>query len=277
MKANSYRLPSLPCHLASTATVLLALTAGVALNAQVVPARVPSESAVQRARVSGDSVELSPFTVNAERDDGFSATNAGTATKLGLDMRDMAAPYSVMTGEFIAALGITDLQEATLWSTNGSPVVDAQGADQFAAPSMYNIRGQVINAGQQRNFFTTAATADTYNTERIDFGRGPNAVLFNTGANSVLGGGISSQTKRARVDRDLTTLAVTVGSWDNYRATIDWNKRLTDKFALRLNTMWQDRQGYMDHEFEKRKGITFAGTYRFTQKTEVRFEVLHDK
>lgn len=223
------------------------------------------------------TVELSPFVVNTDKDNGFSATNAGTATKLGLDMKDLAAPYSVMTGEFIAALGLNDVQEAALWSTNGAPVIDAQGADQFAVPAMYNIRGQVINAGQQRNFFTTASPGDTYNTERIDFGRGPNAVLFNTGANSVLGGGISLQTKRARLDRDLTTLATTVGSWDYYRATLDVNKRLTDKLAFRANTVWQDRQGYMDHEFEKKKGITLAGTYRLTRRTELRVEVLQEK
>jgi hypothetical protein len=244
-----------------------------ALDADLAAAVAPGP----RTDARKDVLELSPFTVNAEKDNGFSATNAGTATKLGLDMKDMAAPYSVMTGEFLAALNITDIQEAALWSTNGAPVIDGQGADQFAVPAMYNIRGQVINAGQQRNFFTTAATGDTYNTERIDFGRGPNAVLFNTGANSVLGGGISSQTKRARLDRDFDNIGMTAGSWDYYRATLDVNRRLTDKLAVRGNLVWQDRDGYMDHEFEKRQGVTLAGTYRLNNKTELRFEALHDK
>jgi hypothetical protein len=249
-----------------------------ALQADEPSPRSGAESRLTAGRAApGDAIVLTPFEVNTAKDDGFSATNAGTATKLGLDLKDMAAPYTVMTGEFIAALGITDLQEATLWSTNGSPVVDAQGADQFAAPSMYNIRGAVINAGQQRNFFTTAAIGDTYNTERIDFGRGPNAVLFNTGANDVLGGGISMSTKRARVDRDFETIAFTVGSWENYRSTLDVNRRLTDKLAVRANAVWQDKAGYMDHEFEKRHGLTVAGTYRFNQKTELRVEAIYDK
>ncbi len=256
--------------------VLALVFAAARTPAQVAPA-TPRVVAPPAAAASGAVVELSPFTVNAEKDNGFSATNAGTATKLGLDMRDIAAPYSVMTGEFLAALGIVDIQEAAMWSTNGGPVIDAQGADQFGLPSMYNIRGQGITSGQQRNFFTTAAPIDTYNTERIDFGRGPNAVLFNTGANSVLGGGVSSQTKRARLDRDSTTIGVTHGSWDYYRGTLDWNKRLNDRLAVRLNTLWHDRQGYMDHEFEQRKGLTLAGTYRLTKKSELRFEALHDK
>jgi hypothetical protein len=224
-----------------------------------------------------DVVQLSPFAVEAEKDDGFAAVNAGTATKLGVDLKDLAAPYSVMTGEFIKAVGITNIQEAANWSTNGSPVIDAQGADLFLAPSMYNIRGVVINAGQQRNFFLTASIGDTYNAERIDFGRGPNAVLFNVGANDVLGGGISTQGKRARTDRDFETISATIGSWDNYRSTVDINKRVTDKIALRANAVWQDKKGYLQDEMAKIKGITIAGTYDIAKKTQLRFEILHDK
>ncbi|MCX6955307.1 MAG: hypothetical protein NTV51_24395, partial [Verrucomicrobia bacterium] len=276
----TYRQPvARPCPgrvltLARVGAILSAVAAS--LSAQVAP-KSSTVATAPVAPVSSDAIVLSPFEVVTEKDDGFAATNAGTATKLGLDMKDMAAPYSVMTGEFISALGITDLQEATLWSTNGSPVVDAQGADQFAAPSMYNIRGATINAGQQRNFFTTAAIGDTYNTERIDFGRGPNAVLFNTGANDVLGGGISMSTKRARLDRNIDVVGFTVGSWDKYRSTLDVNRRLTDKLAVRANAVWQDSGGYMQHEFEKRKGLTVAGTYRFNRKTELRLEALYDK
>ena len=217
-------------------------------------------------------VELSPFEVRTEKDNGFSAANAGTATKLGLDMKDMAAPYSVMTGEFIQALGINNLQDAVLWSTSGSPVIDGQGADQFNAPVMYNVRGALQNVGQQRNFFTTASIGDTYNTERIDFGRGPNAVLFNTGASDVLGGGISSTTKRARLDRRMDTIAVTYGSWNYKRATVDTNQPLTDKIAVRGNMVWQDRDGWMNQQFSKEKGITVAGTYRLSEKSEFRIE-----
>jgi len=263
---------------------LLALFAFSPLSAQVAPAQ-RSQTPAKPASVPvvttdagpEDAIQMSPFTVNTDKDNGFSAMNAGTATKLGLDMKDMAAPYSVMTGEFIAALNIIDIQEAAYWTTNGTPVVDAQGADQFASPSQYNIRGQVINAGQQRNFFTTAATGDTYNTERIDIGRGPNAVLFNTGANSVLGGGLSSQTKRARIDRNFTRVGLTVGSWDYYRSSLDTNQKLGDKAAIRANFMWQDRGGYMDHEFDNRRGVTVAGTYRLSSKTEIRGEVINDK
>lgn len=212
----------------------LVIASAVRLSAQAAP-NSSAASVAPAAPVASDAVVLTPFTVNTDKDNGFSATNAGTATKLGLDMKDMAAAYSVMTGEFLEALGLTNMQDAVLWSTNASPVIDGQGADQFNLPVMFNVRGAGQNVGQQRNFFTTASISDTYNTERIDFGRGPNAVLFNTGASDVLGGGISSSTKRARFDRDSETIAFTAGSWEYYRTTLDVNRKLTPKLSYGTN------------------------------------------
>jgi outer membrane receptor for ferric coprogen and ferric-rhodotorulic acid len=251
------------------------------------PTRAEVESS-SRTRVADRTreeaaIELSPFEVNAEKDDGFTAVNAGTATKLGLDMKDLAAPYSVMTGEFIQAVGITSLQDAVMWSTNGGPVLDGQGADLFGGAStstpsvMYNVRGQILNAGQQRNFFLTAGIGDTYNIERIDFGRGPNAVLFNVGANNVLGGGISTQGKRARLDRDQTDIGFTAGSWDYYRSTLDVNRVLSDRIAVRVNALWQKKNGWLSDEYNDRRGITLATTIKLAKRTELRVEGIYDK
>lgn len=288
MTRRSYRcLPSL-----LSALTLLSVS-GLSGQAQVAapsgPAVPVSENPVAvekktRTQLENEVLTLATFEVKTEKDDGFMATNAGTATKLGLDMKDMSAPYSVMTGEFIKAMGITDLQSAVLWSTNGAPVLDGQGADLFGgngnstASTMYNIRGAILNAGQQRNFFVNAGVNDSYNIDRIDFGRGPNAVLFNTGANDALGGGISTQGKRPRLDRDANTLAMTIGSWDYYRSTLDVNKVIIpDKFAVRANFLYQKRGGWQDQEYDNRTGITLSGLYRFNRKTELFVEVIHDK
>lgn len=232
------------------------------------------------------AIVMSPFEVNTDKDNGFMATDAGTATKLGLDLKDLAAPYSVMTGAFIKTLGIDDLMQAAIWATNGAPVLDGQGADLFAgvggartnsASTMYFARGVIMNAGQQRDFFLNSGTNDTYNIERIDFGRGPNAVLFNVGANDALGGGISTVGKRARVDRDFNTVNFTTGSWDYYRSTLDVNRVLSDRFALRGNFMWQKRGGWQMGEQDNRRGATLAATWRINNTTELNAEVRDDK
>lgn len=235
--------------------------------------------AMQRddAAAPGDAIELSPFTVNTDKDDGFTALNAGTATRLALDMKDAPIPYSVMTRDFIDALGITNIAEAATWSTNASGIVDGNGQDVFNITTLTNIRGVGNNGGQQRNGYLTAATLDSYNLERYDFGRGPNAALFNIGTNgNALAGGMGGQTKRARVDREITNVSATVGSWEYYRAMLDVNRPLGDKFALRANAVWFDRGGWKKGEFEKTDGITVAGTWKISPRTELRLEAAHD-
>lgn len=261
-------------------------SAGLPERKETPAVKVATTTAAPRESAEGDKdvVVLSPFEVVAEKDDGFAATNAGTATKLGLDMRDLAAPYSVMTGEFLQAMGITDLQSAVMWSTNGAPVLDGQGADLFGgggtstASTMYNVRGAIINAGQQRNFFLTAGLGDSYNVDRIDFGRGPNAVLFNVGANDALGGGISTQGKRPRVERNAYSTELRAGTWDYYRATADLNQVLIPgKLAVRTNLLFQKRKGWMDQEFDNRTGVTLSALYRMGPKTELQIEGIVDR
>ena len=187
---------------------------------------------------ASSTVVLSPFTVNTDKDDGFAAANAGTATRLSLDMKDVPAAYSVMTREFIDALGITNVQDAASWAPNGSGTPpEGNSQDAFQQPMQFNIRGVNNNSGQQRNNYLTSGVLESYALERYDFGRGPNAALFNIGGGNALGGGLGAQTKRARYDRAFDTVALTGGSWNYKRATLDVNRPLTDKLAVRANAV----------------------------------------
>ena len=52
-----------------------------------------------------------------------------------MDMKDVPAPFSSMTRELIGALNITNLVEATSWSTNGA-LVDGQGVEAVDDPTV---------------------------------------------------------------------------------------------------------------------------------------------
>lgn len=266
---------------ALVASLLLAPVAGFAQTTPT-PAAPPASTArtvpVEPVAPTDQPIVLSPFVVNAEQDHDFTAMNAGTATRLALDMKDAPIPYSVMTRDFIDALGITNIAEAAQWSTNSSGIVDGNGQDVFNITTLTNVRGVGNNGGQQRNGYLTAATLDSYNLERYDFGRGPNAALFNIGTNNnALAGGMGGQTKRARTDRNLEQITAAIGSWNYYRTTVDVNRVITDKLAVRANAVWFDREGWKMREFEKTKGVTLAATYKLTPKTELRLEAAHDK
>ncbi|MES2694867.1 MAG: hypothetical protein V4773_15445 [Verrucomicrobiota bacterium] len=270
--------PPLRCPLLSTslrlASALAASFCATALLAQRAPAPAPSPSPTSASTT--DAIVLTPFTVNTDKDDGFSAANAGTATRLALDMKDVPAAYQVMTRDFIDALGITNVQEATQWATNGASIVDGNGQDVFNIPFLANMRGIAISSGQQRNNYLSSGTLDSYALERYDFSRGPNAALFSIGSNTALGGGMGGQTKKARYDRPAETIAFTYGSWDYKRTTLDVNRPLTDRLAVRANAVLFDRGGWRLNEFEQTKGLTVTASYMLAKKTELRVEGAYD-
>jgi outer membrane receptor protein involved in Fe transport len=206
-------------------TVLAVALAAPAIG-QVAPAPAVAPSS---GKSSPDTIVLSPFEVSTERDTGFVAASALSGGRLASDLRDTPVSYSVITRDFIDALNLTDLQAAADWTTGATYNYDIETPMAFGQPVNYSTRGSSPGQ-QQRNFFPQRNNLDSYNLERYDFGRGPNAILFGNGS---LGGVSSSTTKRAQTNRAFRTVELSVGSWRNYRGTIDVNAPLSDKAAVR--------------------------------------------
>lgn len=227
----------------------------------------------QQAPTTADdtAIELSPFTVTSEKDEGFVAASALAGGRLKMDLKDTPLSYSVMNRELIDALGITDLSSAIEWTTNTFRFPDgAGGGDTYNITVPVSVRG-VSGVGnlRQRNFFIYFSPMDSYSVERYDFGRGPNQVLF---GNGTVGGTQVSMTKRARFDRDAQNLEISYGSWNAYRTVLDVNQRLGRKAAVRLAGLYADRDGWRDNEGEKKRALFATFAYRLGKKTEVRLD-----
>jgi outer membrane receptor protein involved in Fe transport len=174
----------------------------------------------------------------------------------------------VITRDFIDALGITDLQSAAEWATSSTLNVDNGQQNFFASPVNYTIRG--TGGGRaQRNFFPQNNNGDSFNLERYDFGRGPNSILFGNGS---LGGVSSSTTKRAQTNRRFEAVQLSVGSWRNYRATIDLNQPINARAAVRAAAVWGDSDGWRMKDFDRRKAAFLTTTYRPWRDGEFRLE-----
>lgn len=240
-------------------------------NGRLDPGEGPS--APEIPQTEEEPVVLSPFEVVEEKDRSFMATNVGSATKLGLELKDMPAAYSVMTRELLDTLDVRNLQDATSWVTSGAvAAVDGTPNDTLSTPNRVftQQRGKLNQTGQQRNFFLNAGIGDTYSAERIDFGRGPNALFFNFGdINNPFAGGTSVQTKTPRLETSIKDLTVSFGSWSNFRSTLDINQPLSKKLALRVNVLAQSSDGYRDN-FDDRKGITLGLLYRLGKSTDIK-------
>lgn len=221
-----------------------------------------------RTPVVADTIVLTPFTVDAQRDVGFVAASALAGGRLATDLKDTPVAYSVLTREFIDALGVSDVTEAAQWTTNASFAKDDGRSTQFGRVGFNDLvtfRGVPANRAQV-NFFPVHFDYDSYNLERFDFARGPNSILFGTGS---VGGSANGLYKEARTDKVIRDVSLRAGSWDYYRATFDVNQPINKQLAVRANLLWQDNHTWRDREWQKREAASLHFLFRPFQKTKI--------
>lgn len=240
------------------------------------PAPTPTIAGQSDPSPANEAVyQLSPFTVSTDKDYGFVASSSLAGGRLATDLRDTPIAYSVITRDFLDVLSLFDTEKAMTWAVGSYlPLQDTSSYryNDGEANSSVMSRGLRIAGGQQRNFFQLGMNSDTYSQERIDFARGPNALLIGT---SGLGGTVIGMTKQARTDSNFAKASALVGSWSKYRFTVDGNYALNPQLAFRLNTLWQDANTWRDLEFDNRRGIHLTTTWRPLQRTVVRAEYEH--
>ncbi|MDP3071679.1 MAG: TonB-dependent receptor plug domain-containing protein [Opitutaceae bacterium] len=218
-----------------------------------------------------ERVTLTPFTVSAEKDVGFVAASSLAGGRIATALKDTPVAYSVVTAEFLEAFNLTDVAEATQWSVN-STVIDADGTNRAFGTSVGNggLRTRGVATGlPTRNFFPFIMTADSYNLDRVDYGRGPNAVLFGAGG---VGGTVNSVTKQADVSKNFQSARIQLGSYNRYRFTADANHALNRQFAVRTNVVWDQSDTWRDNEWKDRYGAHLAATYQPTSRLTLRAE-----
>jgi outer membrane receptor protein involved in Fe transport len=191
------------------------------LVAQTAPAAKPA------APAEGETILLSPFEVRTEGDVGYTAASALAGGRTDAPLKLSSAAISVMTSQFLEDIGATNFRSAGEWALNWVPFPESNTSIAGGFSINYRNMGATFAS---RNYFLWYVESDSYNTERYEFARGPNGVLFgDAGA-----GGISTTwTKRPRFDRATNSLNTRVDSYGGYRSSIDLNRPLTKGFALR--------------------------------------------
>ena len=256
MNSNVYRLPR------QIAAALVALSTSLGFG-QSAPA--PSPAGQEAA------VKLDPFSVSADSDVGFVAASSLAGGRIATALKDTPVAYTVITKEFLDAFNITDTAQAVEWTPSGANN-NADNAGSGSSPNQAHrvtIRG-VRTGTPLRNYFSFFGTPDSYSLDRVDLGRGPNAVLYGAGGQA---GTQNSITKQAQFSKVIREVSVRSGSFDRFRFTADLNQPVTEKFALRTNLMWDRGNTWKESEYELKKGAQLAAGYQLTPKLTLRGEV----
>ena len=240
------------------ATSLLAGSAGT-LSAQTAPTASPPAA-------TEEVLQLSPFEVRTDADKGYTATSSLAGGRTDSPLKLTSSAISVMTAQFIEDIGATNFRSAGEWALNYVPDPEVNTGPRTGFANNYRNMGSGFAS---RNYFLYYVEADSYNTERFEFARGPNGVLF---GDSGAGGMSTTWTKRPRFDRSTNSVTARADSYGGYRSTVDLNRPITKDFALRLNAFYDAGQSWRDSTDNTRKGAHLAGNVRLTPRNHFRFE-----
>jgi outer membrane receptor protein involved in Fe transport len=254
-------LPAAACAvLASTVLTLRAQTA-------TPPATPPAPA------TASETVQLSPFLVSTEGDEGYRAANTLSGTRMNASLFHTPAAISVLTSEFLADIGAENVADMLKFAMSS----DSERTDSGNLAQAWDVRATIRgftesvitrdylpNMVQNRGILAN----DRFNVDRADVSRGPNSILYGA---SRPGGALNVNSKRAVLNGRQKSAQLTVGRWAKKRTEADFAFPLIkDKLALRTNAMWEDREGWFEFEMLKAKGYAVATTWQPFKHTQIR-------
>lgn len=215
-----------------------------------------------------ETILLNPFEVTSGKDTGYVAGSSLAGGRAETPLKLTPASISVMTRDFMDDLNILNLESAVQWTVSVMPGNERQNETPFGS-FQFNFRN---TGGSQnyptRNYFLFYANSDTYNTERFEFARGPNSLLFGDAA---LGGVSTNFTKQARFNLKRHEARFQADSDGGWRVSMD-SQVGVDKFGVRVNGLMQRHDGWRNGTFDDRDGVHVAASYKLTPNTQVRAE-----
>jgi outer membrane receptor protein involved in Fe transport len=183
--------------IAFSITALLFGTASLS-SAQTAPTNVQ--------RDPGEAITLSAFTVQAEGDRGYAASETLTGSRVATKIVDLPYTVNVMTSEFLADFAIFELDD-TLTQIGSFTGLNSGGG--------FTLRG-FASTSQLRDGFFRLGRFGASNVDRIEIIKGSNAAIY--GRTSP--GGMMNMISKQPKSREGYSLGLNVGSYNLLRGSV---------------------------------------------------------
>lgn len=210
---------------------LPALGAWSALCGQTPAASSPAGAAARPAS-GGEVVQLSEFTVSAERDLGYATTNAIGVTRTNTAIIDTPQAVNVINQEFLRDAVASELFDVLKYVSGVS--IESNVGDSVMIRG-YTVRGQYTD-GLSDNQNQTQAGAEPFLFERLEVLKGPSALVYGSHAT----GGVLNRVRKTPQWQSRGEAAVTLGNHAQRKAELDYTAPLNDQFAYRLIGVWRE-------------------------------------
>ena len=220
-----------------------------------------------------ETIVLSPFVVEANEDQGYSAKDTLAGTRVRTELRDIASAISVVTKQFLQDTGATNNQTLLQYTTN-TEVGGIQGNFSGAAGGLQfnedanllrpsgntRVRG-LDSADNTRDYFLSEIPWDSFNVDRVDMQRGPNSILFGVGSPA----GIINTSVNSAAFKNKNTVENRVGKYGSLRFSGDFNYVvIPGQLAVRV-ALLDDKTKYRQEPTYNHDKRAF-GAIRFTPK-----------
>ena len=211
----------------------------------------------------------SSVTVVASGD--YQTESIGSATKTLTPLRDIPQAVTVVTKGQIKEQMLMSISDVVRYM----PGITAHQGE--------NNRDDVVIRGNRSSadFFLNGVRDDVqyyrdlYNLERVETLKGPNAMIFGRGG----GGGVINRVTKEAGFSPLRELYLQGGSFSNKRIEGDFGQPLNDKFAFRLNGMYEHSGSFRRFVELERYGINPTLTFLPAEGTKITlgYERFHDE
>ena len=202
---------------------------------------------------------------------GYITQRTTTGTKTDTPLINIPQSISVVTQEFIRDQNNQAFLETLRYVPGLIPHQGEGNRDDVV------IRGQRSNA----DFFVNGVRddvqffRDTYNVQRVEVLKGPNAMIFGRGG----GGGVINRVLKEADGSRVREIGVSGGQFNDARGTIDWGQAFNPVFFGRVNAVYETSDSFRNFVHLERYGFNPTVTFRPTDQTTVSlsYEYFHDR
>lgn len=219
----------------------------LAVRAALISLSMLPAFASAQAQVDAAPAELPTVTVTGSAD-RYKAGTTSTATRTDSLIRDIPQSITVITQDLVRDQAMQSIADVVRY-VPGIGIANGEGnRDSPIFRGISSASGDMYVDGVRDD---VEYYRDLYNISSIEAMTGPNAMIFGRGGS---GGVINRVSKQA--DWNTTReLALTLGSWNNRRLSVDVGGAANSAVAARVNGVYQESDGFQANFHQKRQGI----------------------
>lgn len=197
---------------------------------------------------------------------GYQVVATSAATKTPTPLLDVPQSVGIVGRELMRDQMMMSLADAVRYIPG---ITMTQGEGHRDAPV---IRGNATTA----DFFVNGVRDDVqyfrdlYNLERVEAVKGPNAMIFGRGG----GGGVLNRVTKEASFLPLREIYLQGGSFGNKRVSGDLNQSFGEKFAFRMNGVYENSDSFRNYFNLERYGV--APTLTFLADDKTRFKMAYE-